>query len=974
MENNQIWLKPKPTHIDEYFEGFLSYLSSGKATDMLYIESVHLLKQRVSILVQERMDTPLYRQNKDPEVLKFNARLCGAWLLAVNDAGKQERKLVMLTMINNLVHIALKNKVPGLNNNNLAIYGVASLLDKAMRLAVYDMPCTFTFSWDDLTHFFPDLFAVKTLSMALGPASQGWYDGRGLMMTKDGKILLANYTKQQFDMSYFRKTTSVTQLLPDYGIAVSTDQPLQIKESKKDDIQAIETFVDDILHLMKNGKKENQKKRLRDYSDGEYVPVEVTEVSAKRIMLRTIDPEYNIISGQLVFEQNLKIFSKIYPVEVWAKVLKVGERFNANVNTSNNSFSITNLFVDYIYDNARPEDTFDTHNHMVAGSWLKLREFWTDQGFMVYVDITEEDNEKLQETDGYAGVEISHVGTGQFRGCVYGHICDFEVEKRDISRDEVCPAMLRSFIQEHSEVKLSERNDSFEPISTEFIKEYCKTLNILQSREVNPLVRYRILSVMRLMCTLLKNDKEGDYCHYIAKYIKTLVVFAKADSNEGELVAPITVPEDLKDEETVMNGADILKILSCFAKNYDATTAVLNPYIDRENEVQSNTASLVLSYNRLYGLLEVKTLKGIKKQILNLLSVVTDGDSTLELSNEFEGIFGEEDDMKEFKTSFFEAPANANEQRQPYNIFRGICAMMNNRGGVLYLGVNDRGIPVGLKNDLQTLSSRYNKAATLDAYMLHISKMGEEWFGERFWKYVTLKPIPELLVVSIIIEPYPYDMVFLKDKTTYLRKNNASAPVTDQETIEDIRRRRLKNIRKTDDKIIIVQDAIQREKRVRLIGYRSSNSGTIRNRLVEAFYIQDNEYIHCYEPESDMVKLFRISRADKIDIIDDAWKFKDRHKRINMDPFHMSGETKTNIKLHLKLSAKNAIEESYPGISSYIKQYDSDTWSLETFTYDLNPLMFFYISNAKDVEIVEAEGLKEAVQEYVKEFLNPSAD
>ena len=22
MENSQIWLKPKPTHIDEYFEGF----------------------------------------------------------------------------------------------------------------------------------------------------------------------------------------------------------------------------------------------------------------------------------------------------------------------------------------------------------------------------------------------------------------------------------------------------------------------------------------------------------------------------------------------------------------------------------------------------------------------------------------------------------------------------------------------------------------------------------------------------------------------------------------------------------------------------------------------------------------------------------------------------------------------------------------------------------------------------------------
>jgi hypothetical protein len=47
-----------------------------------------------------------------------------------------------------------------------------------------------------------------------------------------------------------------------------------------------------------------------------------------------------------------------------------------------------------------------------------------------------------------------------------------------------------------------------------------------------------------------------------------------------------------------------------------------------------------------------------------------------------------------------------------------------------------------------------------------------------------------------------------------------------------------------------------------------------------------------------------------------------------MDPFHMSGESKTNIKLHLKLSAK-CHRGKLSGISSYIKQYDSDTWSLE---------------------------------------------
>lgn len=489
------------------------------------------------------------------------------------------------------------------------------------------------------------------------------------------------------------------------------------------------------------------------------------------------------------------------------------------------------------------------------------------------------------------------------------------------------------------------------------------------TREVNPMLRYRILAVIRILCTLIESEKDDQYCQYIAKYIKTLILFAKADSNEGRMVIAVDAPEDLKNEETVTNGADILTILSCFARGYDETSSILDPYIENENETLSKTASLVQSYNRLFGLLETKTLRGIKRQILNRLSVVTDGDSTLELSNELEGIFGEEDDMKEFKSSFFEAPGNSKEQRQFYNIFRGICAMMNNRGGILYLGVNDKGIPVGLKSDLEHLSKKHNLSPTLDAYMLYISRIGEEWFGETYWKYVTLKPVSEHNVVSIIIEPYPYDIVYLKDRTTYLRKNNASAPITDESTIEDIRRRRLENLRKTDDKTIILKDAIQKERKVRFVRYKSSNSGTIQNRTVEAFHMDSNEYVHCYEAEHDKVKVFRISRAEKVVMLDEPWEHKSRHQKLKMDPFHMSGGTAIDVKLRLKLEAKNAIEELYPDLSSCIKPYDSSTWTLQTFTYNLYPLTMFYLSHAPYVEIVNVAGLKEAVKEYVNRYL-----
>ena len=154
MENRQIWLKPKPTHIDEYFEDFLNYLKSSETTtDALYIESLRLLQERVSLLVEERMTTPIYRQDKTPEALRFNTRLCGVWLLAVQNANKQERKQVLLTMINNLIYLSLQSKLTALNNSTFAYKNVPNLIKIAIRLATYDMPAVLTFFWNDLISF-----------------------------------------------------------------------------------------------------------------------------------------------------------------------------------------------------------------------------------------------------------------------------------------------------------------------------------------------------------------------------------------------------------------------------------------------------------------------------------------------------------------------------------------------------------------------------------------------------------------------------------------------------------------------------------------------------------------------------------------------------------------------------------------------------------------------------------------------------
>lgn len=975
MESRQIWLKPKPTHIDENFEDFLDYLRSAETTsDTLYVESLRLLKKRVDQLIGERVSTPIYRQVKDPECLKFNIRLCGAWLLAVKDTSKQARKQVLLTMTNNLIQLALHNPKTAIGQYTLSYKCLPDLIRIALALATYDMPQHLPFGWNDLRTFSLDIFVMRFVTLESTTQVTSYYEGRGLLTVKDERLILSNHPKPIYLWKRSQNSLDEVDLLPEYGFVTSSDKDLELKESQRDDVEAVEEFAEELITRMQMCKKGTTDSSLRTYAKGDYVPVEVTEVTNERIKVRTIDPNYQPVEGVIIFEETLKIFSKVlYPVAIWAKVLRVGDRFNLIITPENKSFSLTELFVEYIRDNISFGKVYDAHNYKGENSWLMLREFWTEDGFMIFVDITKEDDLLLEESDGYAGIQVIEAGSGNQKGCMYGRLFDYEAEHSAISREVVAPKMLRDFIYEHSEIKISAEIERAETLTTDFVREFCTTINLLQSREDNPMLRYRLLVVLRLLCTLTESETDSTYYSYLSRYIKTLIRFAKADSHEGDTITDIKAPEDLMGEEGVTNGTDILRILSCFAKDYDTTSEILDPYIEEGNGLLSKVASLVQAYNRLYGLLESKTLRGIKKQILSHLSVVIDGDSTLELTNELEGIFGEEDDMKEFKTSFFVAPKNALERRQSYNIFRGICAMMNNRGGVLYLGVNDKGVPVGLNSDLKILSQTHNLPATLDAYIIYISKMGEECFGETYWKYVTIRPMSEYNVVSIAIEPYPYDVVRLKDGAAYLRKNNASAPITEEATLNDIRRRRQENLRKSDDKFINLQDAIQKHLKVRLLGYKSSSSGTIQNRVVEAFRIDNNEYVHCYLPEQDEVKLFRISRAERIAKTDEPWEHEDRHKVLSLDPFNMASEKeedKIEVKLRLKLPAKNALEEQYPSVSQYITQIDNkDTWLLETYAYSLTPLIAFYLSYMPFIEIVKVDGLKEALLDYIGRYL-----
>ena len=87
---------------------------------------------------------------------------------------------------------------------------------------------------------------------------------------------------------------------------------------------------------------------------------------------------------------------------------------------------------------------------------------------------------------------------------------------------------------------------------------------------------------------------------------------------------------------------------------------------------------------------------------------------------------GEESQKQEFKTSIVFPPNNrGNEdiEQQSDNIIRSILSMMNAKGGVLYIGVNDDGNVVGIHNDLAYFSENMlcGESKAKDNFLNHFS-------------------------------------------------------------------------------------------------------------------------------------------------------------------------------------------------------------------------------------------------------------
>lgn len=166
---------------------------------------------------------------------------------------------------------------------------------------------------------------------------------------------------------------------------------------------------------------------------------------------------------------------------------------------------------------------------------------------------------------------------------------------------------------------------------------------------------------------------------------------------------------------------------------------------------------------------------------------------------------------------------------------------------------------------------------------------------------------------------------------------------------------------------MLLQSAMKDHKCVVLHNYASSNSLTVRDRLVEPFmFLGEDTDVRAYEVESGRNKTFKISRISIVEILDKEWENTNKHRNAFTDMFMYSGEVRHHVVLRLDVSSCNFMQEEYPHSLRMIRPDDDTHWLFETDVANYEGIARFIMGLFDHIEVLEDDCLKKYLSDKIK--------
>ena len=169
-------------------------------------------------------------------------------------------------------------------------------------------------------------------------------------------------------------------------------------------------------------------------------------------------------------------------------------------------------------------------------------------------------------------------------------------------------------------------------------------------------------------------------------------------------------------------------------------------------------------------------------------------------------------------------------------------------------------------------------------------------------------------------------------------------------------------------KVQTITGAMKKQKRLKFIQYRSSHSGEISDRIVEAFDFFDNyQSVWCFDCQDKSVKQFKLSRLARIEAMEESWFFTAKHKEPFVDGFRMSGPNPIAIvELQLSLKAYNLLKEEFPLTEKNITKIDDNSYHLKIPIADYHGIGRFVMGLPGDIVNIAPEEFKVFIKEKMK--------
>ncbi len=269
--------------------------------------------------------------------------------------------------------------------------------------------------------------------------------------------------------------------------------------------------------------------------------------------------------------------------------------------------------------------------------------------------------------------------------------------------------------------------------TTEQISALVDILNKLSETETNARRRYGYQATSMMMVRMIGDKEHERLLELRMKFTEMLYCFSLNNKLiEQDVEKYDTATQEYSNSPEIIERKNVCRILGKYGRwtKLNELDKDLIGYMEREDSspLEKELARLVLSGCLLSNFQNEALHDKVLDEMGNALNI--------EIFKPKKTHIGEENQELEFKTSLVFPPnnrGNENLEQQTENIMRVILAMMNAKGGVLYIGVNDDGYAVGLYNDLLYFSYNgvYNEQKSKDEFKNYFSRKLSEWIGAK---------------------------------------------------------------------------------------------------------------------------------------------------------------------------------------------------------------------------------------------------